>query len=316
MEEIGGFFSIELDNKREYHANAIKLNSGRNAFWYLLKTIKPYKIYLPYYICNSLLEPIEKENLSYDFYHIDSQFEPRINKLIKSNDLVVYINYFGVNNATVHKLCNRYKNLVIDNAQSFFSKPFEMCHTFYSPRKFFGVPDGGYLYTNSVLNKSLKRDISWNRCKHLLQRLDDSAHMSYESYMRNESMFSHRPLKLMSNITQNILSSIDYESVKLARERNFLYLHQALAKVNKLNLFVDDLEGPMVYPLLISKGGLKDFLIKNKIYVATYWKEVLDRVDKNTIEYKFARDLVPLPVDQRLNLNDMSKIVDKISNFI
>ena len=30
MKEIGGYFELELASKEEYHASAIKLNSGRN----------------------------------------------------------------------------------------------------------------------------------------------------------------------------------------------------------------------------------------------------------------------------------------------
>ena len=56
MKEIGGYFELELNKNREYHKNALKLNSGRNALIFILMNLKPRKIYLPYYICDSVLE--------------------------------------------------------------------------------------------------------------------------------------------------------------------------------------------------------------------------------------------------------------------
>ncbi|GAY78328.1 hypothetical protein NBRC111894_3882 [Sporolactobacillus inulinus] len=45
---IGGFFSLELPNKSEYHQQAVHLNSARYALEYVLR-VRHYKkyIYLP-----------------------------------------------------------------------------------------------------------------------------------------------------------------------------------------------------------------------------------------------------------------------------
>lgn len=36
-EDIGGFFPLELPKYKELHDSAIRLNTGRNAFEYILK---------------------------------------------------------------------------------------------------------------------------------------------------------------------------------------------------------------------------------------------------------------------------------------
>lgn len=46
MKEIGGYFELELPLSQEYHNNAIKLNSGRNAFKYILKSQNITKVYI------------------------------------------------------------------------------------------------------------------------------------------------------------------------------------------------------------------------------------------------------------------------------
>lgn len=316
MKAIGGYLEIELARNKEYHSGALRLNSGRNSLRYIIKAKKPGKIYIPDYVCDSLLEPIWREKIDFTFYHINEYFEPVIDdSSLDSSSFIIYINYFGVNDWIIHDLSRKYENLIIDNAQAFFSFPVNGLSSFYSPRKFFGVSDGGYLYTDTFIDH-MKTDLSFSRCEHLLKRLDIDAQAGYQAYIKNENSFSRRTLKKMSKLTHAILNSIDYARAKKIREENFRFLHRILKDINELDLPMRNLNGPMVYPLLVSKKGLKEFLIRNQIYVATYWKEVLNRVKKRSFEYKLAKCLVPLPIDQRYGLDDMRKIVEKVSEFI
>ena len=65
MKEIGGYFELELTKGIEYHSELLKLNSGRNAFKYILK------VFIPNFICDSVIEPLEKLKISYEFFNID-----------------------------------------------------------------------------------------------------------------------------------------------------------------------------------------------------------------------------------------------------
>ena len=51
MEAIGGYFELELRKGKHYHENALRLNSARNAFEYILRVRNYKKIYIPYYTC-------------------------------------------------------------------------------------------------------------------------------------------------------------------------------------------------------------------------------------------------------------------------
>ena len=46
MNAIGGYFGLELDKENEYHSEAIRLNTGRNALEYILISGFYKKIYL------------------------------------------------------------------------------------------------------------------------------------------------------------------------------------------------------------------------------------------------------------------------------
>ena len=57
---IGGYFELELPHFPEIHAEAIVLNSGRFCLEYILRCRKYAKVYVPYFTCDSAIEPIVK----------------------------------------------------------------------------------------------------------------------------------------------------------------------------------------------------------------------------------------------------------------
>lgn len=315
MREIGGYFELELDKKKEYHPKALKLNSGRNALYYILKVLEPTKIFIPYYVCDSVLEPIHKLKIELEFYHINKSFEPEIPSNFNQNDFFLYINYFGINDSIVKSLATNINYLITDNSQAFYCQPYRY-PTFYSARKFFGVVDGGYLYIQKFLEEELEQAISYKNYFHILKRWELGADAGYEDYLKVEEFFSHEPIKRMSNLTQRILSSINYKKVKLTRERNFIFLHKNLKDLNELHINLENLNGPMKYPFLINNRKLKQFLIENKIYISTYWQEVIERVEESSFEYYLTENLIPIPIDQRYNISDMKLIIEKIKEVL
>lgn len=311
--EIGGYFEIELARgNNEYHSGAIKLNSGRYCLQYILRAKKFKKIYIPSYICDSILQPIKNENISYEFYSINEYFEPIFDKPINDNECFLYVNYFGINSKNVKKSVAQFKNVIIDNSQAFFEPRCNDIDTFYSARKFFGVSDGAYLYCNTNIDIPLKREISLDRMNFLLNRIENSAQDGYQLFQKNEIYFTGCGLNRMSKLTERILNSIDYETIRKIRNCNFLFLHEKLSKYNELNIDIDNINGPMIYPFMNSAGNLKEKLIKKKIYIATYWHEVKDRVKKDSFENNLVNHLIPLPIDQRYNLDDMKLIIKSI----
>lgn len=316
MSEIGGFFQLELGEGEEYYGRALRLNSGRNALWYILKAMQPKKVHVPHYCCDSLLEPINREKTSTSFYGINERFEPLLeSENVKPDDYVMYINYFGINDRRVRSLSAKFKNLIVDNAQAFFSEPIRGACTFYSPRKFFGVPDGGYLFIDRQWEEPLGIDVSYKNCEHLLKRIDLGAKESFRGYQKHEQSFSGKQIRIMSGLTRRLLSSIDYERVKKTRVNNFNFLHENLGGLNELDICLEASSVPMVYPFLSKKEGLRSFLFSKKIFVATYWKEVLEGGSENSIENRFADWLIPLPVDQRYDEEDMRVVVKTVLEF-
>ena len=317
MKAIGGYFELELSKGKEYYPDLIKLNTGRNCLEYILKVRNYKKVYIPYYTCEVILEPLKKLKIDYDFYHTDKKLNPVFNTQLNKNEAILINNYFGIKNNEIINKCKKYKNIIVDNCQSFYDKPIKGIDTFYSARKFFGVADGAYLSIDKKLKQNFGTDISYARMTHLLKSLDKSASIAYNNFKKNDDDLIDNPIRKMSNITQAILKSIDYDKIKLIREKNFLHLHSILKEYNELEIDIDCLNGPMVYPLLMKGNNeLRAHLIKNKIYVATYWSNVFDWCKINDIECNLVKYILPLPIDQRYNNYDMENILSVILSLI
>jgi hypothetical protein len=311
MKEIGGYFELELPKKAEFHRQAVRINNGRNAFRYILKANKPSKVFIPAYICDSILEPLNKEKVPYEFYSIDDKFHIKDNICLKKNEKILYVNYFGIKDGYVKDIVADYgrANVVIDNTQAFFSRPIDGVDVFYSARKFFGVADGAYVYSRQELQEGINNSFSYGSYVYLLGRLDMDASSFYSDFQKNEDHHSQVPLAKMSRLTQKILSSIDYSEVSRIRKHNYDLLHEYLGRYNELVIPDEIIGTPMVYPFKSSVVGLRDKLIQEKVFIARYWSEVLSRVKKTSFEYGMVDSCLPLPVDQRYSGSDMKKII-------
>lgn len=313
---IGGYIELQLPEGSEHYPSFIKLNTGRNAFEYLLRIKKYSLVYLPYFTCEVMLEPLRRLSIPYRFYRINQDLEPQIDFKLEENACLLYTNYFGIKQDTVKRLAREVKNLIVDNAQAFFCPPVEGIDTFYSCRKFFGVPDGAYLYTESNTRLSLESDISIYRFSHLIKSIDLSIETGYHDYLKNNVVLGNNPIKKMSVLSQRILSGVDYENCRCIRNANFQHLHQSLSAVNKLDIDLRNIDGPMVYPLLIDQSGARKALIARKIFVATYWPNVLEWASEDLFEHYLSKHLLPLPVDHRYRAKDMDHMLEVLSSLL
>ena len=266
MKEIGGYFGLEQLISNEYYKDLIALNSGRNALLYLLKGRKIKKIYIPYFLCESVSNICIKNGYNIEFYNIDSEFKPIFNKNLEDGEYIYVVNYYGqVSRGDIEKLLEKHKRIIVDNTQAFFQKPVEGTDTIYVCRKYFGVPDGAYLYTNCKVDFDLETSASKDKMAHILGRYEGSASQYYSDYQAKEKSFEKEPLSFMSNLTHNILGAIDYKKVYEIRNINYQYLNNKLGSGNKLKL--KKVKGPFAYPLYIEDGMKIKKELAKKIYI-------------------------------------------------
>lgn len=312
--EIGGYFELELSRQNSFpHSDGVCLNSGRNALEYILRSIPVIsKIWLPYYTCKVLLEPLGKLGIPYSFYSINEHLELKDLIDLKPNEYLLVTNYFGIKDSYIQSLSRIYgKQLIVDNAQAFYCEPVAGIKTVYSPRKFVGVPDGGIAYVvNGCDATQFEYDCSYERCSHLLKRYDLGASRGYADFCTNSHNLVNQPIRRMSHLTEALLSNVNFTSIRQQRIENFTRLHQILDRTNLLSIpSVERFACPMVYPYFIEDSSLKQRLIANKVFVATYWPNVLEWCKTRDLEYQLANNILALPIDQRYKEEEMNKIL-------
>ena len=315
MGPIGGYFSLELPFHEEYHKDAIRLNTGRNCLEYILRARKYNKVYIPYYTCDVILEPFHKLEVNYEFYHINLDFEIVDDIQLSAGEALLYTNYYGLKHRYVEYLAEQYgQQLIVDNTQAFYDKPVNGIDTFYTCRKFFGVPDGAYLYTDKQLDLEIEQDKSFDRCSSLLKRIDLGPEAGYGDFRETSKRLVGQPIKKMSNLTLQLMRSINYEIISQQRRTNYMLLQNSLGSSNCLKLPLEDDTVPMVYPYLSKTKALRDYLIINRIFVARYWPNVLEWTNEGDIENQLTLQTQHLPIDQRYAAEDMKRIIDIINH--
>jgi hypothetical protein len=314
IDAIGGYLGLDFGGEdKEYYPDLIRLNSARNSLLFLLNKKEYRRIYIPFYTCGVIVDSLRSIKIEVVYYEIDISLEiiglPEVNK----NECLLYTNYFGVKDKYINEIVQIIPNLIIDNAQSFFSKPIKGVDTIYSPRKFFGLPDGGYLASDVEFDAELVQDVSYLRFIHLIKRVELGAESAFTDFKNNDEALNGQEIKTMSVLTKNLLTfNIDYEFIKQRRIDNFAFLEKELGGQNGLPIDLNKDSVPMCFPFYTEDSKLRDRLKENRIYTPTYWPDVISRVGENSVEYNLVNKVIPLPVDQRYTLEQLQVILNLI----
>lgn len=312
MSEIGGYFGLELaKGSNTYHNTNYIFKSGRSALHCILGFLHPSLVHVPFYTCDGLLESFTAANIPYAFYEINQDLEPIILPELKTGEYFLYINYYDIKRKKVDQLSDLYGNrLIVDCSQAFFMKGNGKSWFFNSCRKFFGVPDGSYLYApaNTQPPPASSRNENYI-VDHLIKRFNGHTREGYPLFLENE-VLGDAEIKQMSTLSEYLLSNIDFEKAAEKRITNFKYLHKILQRENlmSIDLYKDSI--PMCYPLLLSTKPNREVFYSNNMFVPTYWADVLHR---NISGFETAKSLteklLPLPVDHRYDLESMEALI-------
>ncbi|MGO4998494.1 hypothetical protein [Oceanisphaera sp. W20_SRM_FM3] len=316
---IGGYQGLELPFIDAIATQGmIKTNSARSAIKLVLSSAEARKIWLPTYTCNAVIEAANDVDVAIEFYKVNSSFDVDSELQLKAGEFILTVDYFGLSGEAVKRSRSRFghKKMIIDCSQAYFAKPVDSLATIYSPRKFFGLPDGGLLYSKDprIKQPSKRDESSESRMAHLISRLTNSPEKAYQQYIEAEQAISSLPVQGMSCLTERLLQSVDYQRARTTRARNALHLHERLGQYNKLNFEIDETVAPLCYPFLPNiDTSSKSALISQRIFIPTYWPEVLERVEEGSFEWDLVTNGLFLPCDQRYNEGDMDRLISLLA---
>lgn len=305
LREMGGYFELEHFTGVEYHEGALALDCARNGLAYLIEARQIPSLWIPSFLCASIDNVCKKYGLNVKHYEIVANFAPDYESIeLDSSDYLYLVDYYGQLSDEDIIAAREMSGgrLIVDEVMAFFRWPLIGVDTIYSCRKFFGVSDGAYLYTNARIDRKLATDESHSRMGFVLGRYERPANDFFHEASANNGAFAEHDIRLMSPLTHNILRAVDYPSVARRRRRNFEFAASMLDEINELSPIAVD--GAFMYPLLVRDGAkARKQLQARKIYISTLWPYATSH---EGLSGKYARDILPIIIDQRYDTNDIT----------
>lgn len=154
-----------------------------------------------------------------------------------------------------------------------------------------GRGDFSYFYDSYVMEllkqRTRKNPIAWKRLCAYGQQEKYEGHVASSEFWYEFDMYAQNRVQIV------------------------VFLDVQFGNMNELKL--KSVYGAFMYPLLIQNGAaVRKELQKERIYIPTLWPNVLEECPSNSLEYHYAADILPIPVDQRYEIEDMKYLVEVI----
>lgn len=306
-------------------------SSGRAALYQILRSIKNEninKVFLPDYLCHTIIDAIKKAGYDYCFYELDGEFKATVQSLenagFRDGDIILMINYFGIQNLeSISKLIKvSYPSsiLIEDDVQAYYAY-IETNHyvdyKFTSLRKTFAIPDGGLVCTKHIMPEAsnLNTFASYKIEAGILKYNREHNNVKDEHYLalfkEGEIFIDYNYDSIMSHDSKELYAGTDIQKVKKQRQNNASYLIQGLESLSIKPLMEIEVDStPLFIPIYLKdRDKVRYRMFENEIYCPIHWPIV-------DLELKKGKEMVEhelsLIVDQRYSENDMNMILDCI----
>ena len=94
--EIGGYLELEEPAGQEYYPDLCGVNLGRTALLWLMEARRCKKIYLPFFLCDSVTGACERSGAEIEFYHMDEGLHPVLEeRTLPEGEYLYLVNYYG-----------------------------------------------------------------------------------------------------------------------------------------------------------------------------------------------------------------------------
>lgn len=351
--EIGSIFP--LSNQALCEAEATEMHLSDDKVYYSLcrealsdiavsLSSSNRKVLIPAYTCQTVITPFEEAGWECFFFPIKRNLRIDITGFLEAvsrhNPSVIVIHpYFGMElNAeeeSALQFASQDATVVLDLTQCLFSTkryPF-VAFTVGSYRKWFPIPDGGFLENNHGLfpisqpktenTEFTEREIAAmylrgqyfgnaeQRTKTISIRLSKAA-----DHLAESNITPHR----ISSVAYNLLQKEGFDIVQQSRIHNFAFLYQHIQDCDKVKKVCQNLADVTTAPLYFAiyvddRSRLQRLLAQNAIYAPVIWSVRDEKllIDEE-VRYIFGHVLA-IPCDQRYNEDDMRRVVEIINNF-
>lgn len=321
--------------------------SGRTAIFYILKNIllekNVKKAYLPSYSCKSMEIAFIDLGIEVEYYDVYFNENLKYNiDLENDSDIFFAMNYFGYSETNMEEYIKKFKEkgkiVIEDITHSILSKKRYSEYSDFliaSLRKWFPISSGA-IAVNLKENFILKLSENTNE---KLVTLKDSAMQNKRNYINkyeeNNILDSQKDKdiflkqysesnKILENDYQNykidensykLLMGIDIEEIIKKRRENAKLIYEKLSKNLNIKFLVNNFKEDdclLFVPIILNnkiRDDLRDFLIKNKVYLPIHWPQ------EEKINNIFDKEL-SLICDQRYSTFQIQQYLDLILDFL
>lgn len=324
---IGGEFEIDLTQKGDFveQTDTYYYASGRAALYQILFSLKVHRVWLPDYLCVSIVDAVKRAGCQVVFYELNENLDPKFETLSPDEyDAVLLIDYFGLKdlNPIEDKISALfpYTVLIEDDVQAFYDfigKANPYVHfRFTSIRKTFAVPDGGLVYSHHRLPKTDKVN-SFTPYKlqaadmkfHRVEGGDDSQYLLL--YEKGEEMIDQNYDSQMSPESKSLFSCCDIESARKARRSNADLLLNGLKDLGIETIIpVPEDKIPLFIPVWIeNRNEVRRKMFSNEVFCPIHWPLEGMTIKKGA---EMAEHELSLIIDQRYDRRDIDTILNNI----
>lgn len=300
--------------------------SGRSALRAILKSIKKDKTYikvaLPSYLCDSMIEPFEKEKIDYFFYNVEYINEKIVSDYsnIKDCNVILVLDYFGYD----YQSGDIPSNMIIirDLTHSLFlNKKEDADYYFGSLRKWAGFYTGGFAYSKKEIIRPKFNLINYIQLRKKAMRFKKKYIENYSESKNYLDVFYKAEEKLDKCIIgksnkKDIINSLylDIDYLKQKRRENAQFLINELKDYCMFKELKEN-DCPLCVPIIYKKRDeLRKILINNEVYCPIHWPKPCKIInDYSNFLYNYELSIV---CDQRYSLEDMKKIVNLVKEFM
>lgn len=320
-------FRLNLDYKKNYN---LYIN-GREAFASILKEVsfKKQTIYLPNYICGSLLKAIRKFNLKVKFYNIDNNFNYSVPEV--KNSIILLINYFGIkkklsDNIILNNIIIEDTTLSAESFKKYNSKNKTNYFYFGSFRKLFTSLVCGYSSiknnhkkTNYLIEKFFMQCVSASLIKSQYGNIMNTYQSNniekfyLKIFQDFESIFDKNNLNYKpNNIFVSYLSQLNYKKELNLRKQRYFILQKKLKNIKNIKILYTHEYSFFIF-LEKKKKKLIEFLKRYNIYLSAYWTKPSQI--KKKLTHNLYNALIIIPTDSIYTKEQIYFLSDKIKLF-
>ena len=318
---------------------ALCLSSARAGIYYLVETLRPGTVWMPSYLCATMIKSIAHQRETIRFYPVDGALtlsDLKWLKQVRRGDIVCVIDYFGHHSSTSVKREAREAGAWVleDACQALMTDGIgeDADYLLFSPRKFLGVPDGGILiplngdsFAGVVLDEAPTRWWLTMFGASLLRREfdrrgGDSHDRRWFELFREADAKAPQGAFAISSLSKALLfKAFDYDSIAERRRANYRVLWQRLASIallSKSNSEVVPLGFVICLKTREERNRIQHQLIAKNIYPPVHWPIHKVVPERFVDSHRLCDTIMTLPCDQRYDESDMQRVSDLVCKNI